>query len=267
MQIVHRVSLRASREDRQEIARLNIEVAPVGRVPPDFISFDVSEAHESWPAVREWIVRRQAGDFVRTEFSKTDIAAARWLGLQSWQQGYPQPEADFGYLRTTYEPEDWCAACRVGKRQRAPFVMTGELRWGQRGILQLNWVFDEFFVTPEVWAAVFEPHGIDARPVLNRRGSELKTVLQLVVDARVSLSTSDLAAEQCSTCGRVKDLPHVRGPLPALLSEPSGHMARTNQYFGSGGNSFNVVLVSQALTRAIQAARIKGAAFQPIANP
>jgi hypothetical protein len=144
--------------------------------------------------------------------------------------------------------------------------MRGEPRWGRRSILQLNWIFDEYFVTPEVWQAVFEPRGIASRPVTNRRGIELRTVVQLVVAEEVGLQTDGLAQATCAACGRIKYLPVTRGPLPPLTSEPTGHMAKTRELFGSGARAFREVLVSQALRRDLQSGGVRGASFTPVAE-
>jgi hypothetical protein len=268
LQILHRIAFVAREADLREIDRLGVKLHPTGLVPAGFISFDASESAANWPAVREWLERTGFGEhWVRTVFTKQEIDEARWLNLQpDWHHGYPQPDDDFGYTRTTYDPSDYCTSCGVGGHQKAPFVMAGEPKWGTRSILQLNWVFDEYFVTPEVAKTLFEPFGIGSRPVLNRRGSELQTAVQLIVDERVSIRTDGLASETCSRCGRVKYLPISRGPLPALVAEPVGHMARTNEVFGSGGRSFNAVIVTQALARAIRAAGVKGVSFRPVAS-
>ena len=268
MQIMHRIGLTASEGDRREIDRLGIKLPPQGNVSPSFVFFDASESDESWPAVRAWIEHRHPSDFVSTKFAMQEVAGARWLALvPEWHHGYPQPNADNdGYLNVSYDLTDMCSVCRIGKRQKAPFRMSGEPRWGRRGILQLNWVFDEYFATPEVWATVFAPHDIGSRPVLNGRAVELKTVVQLVVGERVELQTRGLESERCPSCGRVRYHPIVRGPVPPLLTVPSGQMARTYEWFGGGGRSFNQVLVSQALARAVQAANVKGVAFEPVAE-
>jgi hypothetical protein len=95
--------------------------------------------------------------------------------------------------------------------QVAPFQMTGEPAWGRNFILQLNWVFDEFFVTPQLWQTVFEPPGVRMRPVLGARGQELSTVVQLVADEVVPAATDGMPIERCGGCGRVKELPVTRG--------------------------------------------------------
>jgi hypothetical protein len=236
--------------------------------PPGFISFDVSESNANWPSVLKWIEERGLGEhWVRTVFTKAEIREARWLQLQSdWHHGYPQPEDGYGYTRTTYDADGYCPLCGIEGPQRAPFVMAGEPRWGTRSILQLNWVFDEFFVTPDLAGTVFAEAGIGSRPVLNRRGSPLRTVVQLVVNERVSIQTRGLPFETCPRCGRRKYLPISRGPLAALIAEPIAEMARTDEVFGSGGDAFNAVVVSRKLARALTVARVRGVGFAPVAQ-
>jgi len=262
MQIVHHVALSADEVEMRELEGLGV------KVQDGFFAFEVTESDPRWGEFRTWIARRRPSDFVYTRFSKGEIAAARWLGLEpDWHHGYPQPnELEFGYLEATYDLTEYCRQCGAGLRQKAPFQMRGEPRWGRRSILQLNWVFDEFFVTPEVWQAVFEPRGIASRTVTNRRGIELRTVVQLVVAEEVGLQTDGLAQETCGACGRIKYLPVTRGPLPPLTSEPTGHMGKTRELFGSGASAFREVLVSQALRRDLRSGGVRGASFTPVAE-
>ena len=199
MQIIHRISIASTPEIRSELAGMGVVVGSNG-----LVSFELDERHEAWAEVQGWIARRSPVDVVTTKFSKQEIDEARWLTMvPDWHHGYPQPdELDFGYRRATYDLTNYCERCGVGLRQKAPFQMKGEPKWGKRGILQLNWVFDEYFVTPEVWASVFRLHGIECRPVLNTKGDELKTVVQLVAQDEVGIATDGLPTEEvvCSKC-------------------------------------------------------------------
>src|SRR5689334_21562287 len=200
MQIIHRISIASSSDVQRELARLGFVVADHG-----FVSFEVDEAHDSWPALSDWIARRRAVDIATTKFSKRELADARWLELMAdWHYGYPQPDEDvFGYRQATYDLTGWCEQCGIGMMQKAPFQMKGEVKWGKNGILQLNWVFDEYFVTPDVWSSVFKPHGIGCRLVMNTKGVELKTVVQLVIEEEVNIVPEGLPFERCARCGRV----------------------------------------------------------------
>jgi hypothetical protein len=101
--------------------------------------------------------------------------------------------------------------------------------------------------------------------VNDRKGAELKTVVQLVVNEEVGIVTKGLPAEECRKCGRAKYLPVVRGPFPALLGDPTIAMTKTREYFGSGGRAYREVLVSQAIFRALAAHKVHGASMIPVA--
>lgn len=189
--------------------------------------------------------------------------------VPDWHHGYPQPDdLNSGYLAATYDLTNYCERCGIGLKQKAPFQMKGEPKWGKKGILQLNWVFDEYFVTPETWRSVFKPHGVESRPVLKANGAQLKTVVQLVAQEEVDIVTAGLSTEEaaCSTCGRTKYLPVTRGPMPALTTEPSTAMVKTREYFGSGASANKDVLVSHRVGEAFATARMKGASLWPVAQ-
>lgn len=131
--------------------------------------------------------------------------------------------------------------------------------------------FAELFVTPEVWATVFEPHGIRSRPVTNTKGVELKTVVQLVIEAEVSIVPEGIAlaahqrhlerAKRCAACGRLRYLPVTRGAFPRLTEEPSAPLARTREYFQNGSQA---LIIAQEVARSLQSAKVKGASFIPV---
>jgi len=264
MQFIHRISTSSSPEARAELLAMGIVVNASGLL----ISFDLDESNESWPQVQRWIAARRAVDIVRTKFSKQEIAGARWLQLvPDWHRGYPQPKPnDFGYRDVTYDTSEYCPQCGIGLRQKAPFQMKPEPKWGRNGILQLNWIFDEYFVTPTVWTGVFKPLGIGCRHVQSTRGLELKTVVQVVVEQEIDIVTKGLPMERCSKCRWVKYTPVTRGPFPALVSEPVGQIAKTRQYFGSGASAFKGFIVSQKLALTLAAKNVRGASVTPVAE-
>jgi hypothetical protein len=264
MRVIHRITISLSPQVRKELAGMGVLVGASG-----LASFDLDESHESWSKMQRWIDLRKPLDVVRTQFSKDEIAKAQWLELMpDWHQGFPQPKHDeFGYLEATYDLSGYCPRCGVGLRQKAPFQMEAEPKWGRNGILQLNWIFDEFFVTPAVWARVFEPHGVGSRPVVSTKGTELKTVVQLAPTNEVDVVTHGLAFKTCGSCGVIKYLPTTRGPFPALAGQPLRvNMTKTRQYFGSGAAASKRVLISQNLARALADNNVRGASTKLVAE-
>jgi len=260
MKVKHRVSFTVRPPDREDLAALGIHVGD------GLVAFVIDDADTAWPAVSAWVARRRAVHTVSTEFSSDELSTAEWLELlPDWHHGYPQPADDFGYLALTYDLSHYCPSCGVGAIQKAPFRMRREPAWGRRSILQLNWVFDEFFVTPATWRSVFAPLGVASQPVLHRSGRELATVVQLVSgDDDVDVETEGLEARTCPDCRRVKYASVVRGPFPRLHREPTTYLARTRQYFGSGASAYRAVLASAQLVGALRTHEIRGVSFKPV---
>ncbi len=263
MQFTHRITIDSTPTIRRELAKLGIVVGASG-----FVAFEVDESHEAWPALKEWIVRRDASDFVGTHFTDEEIAAARWLVLGSdWLNGYPQPDNDGGFKAVTYELKDCCGECFVGKRQKASFRLKAEPKWGRRSLFRLHWIPGEFFVKPELWRKVFQPRGIGCRSVHNRNGAELKTVVQLVIEEEVALRSAEgLKQERCMRCGQVKHRHGGRGFFPPLASEPLAPLARTREWFGSGWEAGGKVLISQELFQVLKTEQVRGVWGWPVAT-
>ena len=259
MKINHHISLSVSSEDCKALSRMGVEVKE------GFHGFDVDEEHKHWLELSEWIKKRKAVDMVYTIFTKNEIAKVDWLQIvPEWHYGYPQPHEDeFGHHEATYDLSDYCSKCGIGLVQKAPFQMKNEPKWGGNRILQMNWVFDEFFVTPEVWKSIFKPYDIMCRPVINRKGIELETVVQLVVEQEHSIFTENLANEKCPSCGRVKYLPVVRGYFPNLKDEPSISIVKTKEYFGSGARAYKKILISQKHAKTLEKAKVRGVKVKP----
>jgi hypothetical protein len=260
MLIVHHVSIASSPEIAKELQALGVEVDDTG-----LVAFEVDESREAWPALQAWIARRRPFDIVSTRFSLLELARASVLELQpSWHHGHPQPEEGSGYLAATFDLREHCQRCGLGKKQNAAFRMKAEPRWGRNGVMQLDWIFDEYFVKPEVWEEVFKPFGVATRSVLDPKGQPLETVLQLVVRDEIGVVTEALEARPCPTCRRVKYLPVVRGPFPALARPLSAPIAKTTELFGNGASASRAVVVSRDLADALQAAEIRGVSFVPV---
>jgi hypothetical protein len=265
MRFVHKiVTSELSARERRELASLGVIVPATDGL----VVFEIEESAKEWPLVKAWAKRRDAFDSTSTEFTEREIAEARWVQVRpSWHHGYPQPEDDYWHL--TYDPGDCCRKCGIGLQQKEPFRMRREPKWGRRSLLQLNWIFDVYFATPDVWKSIFQPLGVASRVVTDTKGRVLTTVVQLIPGDQVDLIVTDFTAavtETCAKCGRTKYHPVTRGPLPPLASEPRAALAWSNQYFGSGAPAHHSVVMSQELRRALAAAKVRGVSFEPVAG-
>jgi len=268
LKIIHRVSLTPSEAQREILLSLGIQLIESKSPLVRLASFEIEESQSQWPEIKALIGQWKPADFTRTEFTEAELAAASFLQMLGGQHGYPQPSDDFGYLKVTYDLKDYCAACGIGKEQAAPFRMQGEPKWGKNRILQLNWVYDAYFVSPSTWEDVFSPLGVGKLSVVDHRtGIDLRTVVQLDIQdvARASLACdAEYPFEVCATCGRKKLLPITRGFFPGFTTAPAISIGKTQEYFGSGASAWHAVVVSRDVYKAIQGHQLRGAMFVPL---
>jgi len=262
MRIVHRISFAGRPEYTARLDHLGVRVPESG-----FVSFELDEADTRWAAIKSWVERTGVVDIIRTEFAADEIDGAPWLEFEpTWHWSYPQPnENDFGYLKATYDLTSFCSTCGIGLRQRAPFQVKREPNWGRCGMLQLNWVFDEYFVRRD-HEELFASFDVPVRAVVNRKGERLESIVQLDVAQLVDVKADGLGYEKCPVCGRIKYDPIVRGPFPPIEDVPSVHAVKTRQYFGSGASAYRAVLVSAELGREVRAHQIKGISLYPVSS-
>lgn len=231
-------------------------------------SFEMDEADLRWPQVAALLDRWEAAVTVFTRFEAREIENAGWLQmLPSWHHQYPQPEDAFGYRQASYDLTEYCSTCGIGMRQSSPIHLKHEPKWGRRHILQVNWLFEEFFVLPELYADLFKPLGIDAWPVLHHAsGRELRSIVQLKIeDASDSeLLVDDHPATICPDCSRTKYTPFTRGFFPALRPPPGRPIVKTQEYFGSGASAHRAVIVSGDLLHHLHSRKIRGVEFVPL---
>jgi hypothetical protein len=262
MRINHRLTLRVDGPLRRELATLGITVAE------GLASFDASEADAAWPRIMALVTPHKPIDIVTTAWTAAEIEAAHRLRMTATGHfGYPMPDGDNGYLEATYDLRDYCSNCGIGKVQKAPFRFKAEPKWGRRCLLQLNWVFDEYFATPECWERVFRPFGVRSMAVLKHsNGEPLQTVVQLVLDqiAPSPLSMGDHPYRLCPRCERRKYLPFQRGCFPRFAQPVAdGAILKTREYFGDGAKGFREVLVSRDVYAAITEKKALGCEFAP----
>ncbi|MFN7733002.1 MAG: hypothetical protein ACK5OB_13955 [Pirellula sp.] len=263
MQIIQHVGCNFDAESRAELDRIGINVS-LG-----IDAFDIDESDPRWDLLQPWLARRRPVVTTKTLFSDAELGSASYLQMvASWHHGFPMPDWDDGYLECTYDTSRMCPECGIGAAQKSPFRMKAEPKWGKRDILQLNWVFDAFFVTTRAYETVLLPFGIECEQVLDHKsGRPLRSVVQIVID-NVSdgrLCLEDSCKDVCNKCGQWKFRPHHRGFFPRLIQGRPLSIFRTEECFGSGRSAWNAIIVSADLYRAIAKSAPNGVAFYPLA--
>ena len=91
-------------------------------------------------------------------------------------------------------------------------------------------------------------------------------MVQLMVPETVPIITDRLEGYRCELCGLIKYRPFTRGFFPVLTSQPTSHMIKTREYFGSGASAWQATLVSQQLAADLRKEKVRGVQFWPLAE-
>ena len=266
VEIFHHFGIKISREaDAQVFTNLGVQLdrGPKDMPGASIGSFEISEDEPQWPIVRSLAEKVKITDFVRTRFSNSELDGANVLCvLASAHRGYPQPSKKMGYLEETYDLSEYCRECGIGHRQIRPFRIKSKPA-SKHSVLQLNWVFDEFFVFRDVWEEIFKPFDIDCWPVVSDETGEVsKSIVQLRISHKADLKDDIDSNQTCHCCGRTKSPLSLRGFAPTPIDIPAP-IFRSTQYFGNGGNAFNRLFITAPLYREAQLRELRGIEYYP----
>ncbi|MDQ8205891.1 hypothetical protein QEH52_00075 [Coraliomargarita sp. SDUM461003] len=260
MKIQHRVSFNTKSDLAKDLKAMGLTF----KEGPIISTLEIDESDRQWPQIESLVEMYEAVDLADTKFTKKELDSAGWLRMgASWHHGYPMPDDDFGYLGRTYDLSCYDPKTGIGKLQKAPFQMKAEPVWKKNHLLQLNWIYDVFFVLPEVWESVFKPLGVECEPVVKYDSGEiLKTVVQLksggVVPSPLELTGFPKEGE--------KYLPINKGYFPGASTFKgwSRHYLQSQEYFGSGASASKAIIVSAEFYSAMKDNKLKGVDFVPM---
>jgi hypothetical protein len=217
-----------------------------------------------------------------------------WYHITTGLSGFPQPENNHGYLNKTYNSSQACPSCNIGLVQQNEFRFRTEPKSKHLHFFGLHWILDQVFIS-KVVMELFEQEQVTgitySQPVLHKTEHPLDEWFQLRVDHLVSdgLITDLLQTEICEFpkdekqvqfllaigsqlvkgpfCGRVKyHYPQSNVPLTikALAFDNQPDIVRLDYYFGSGGNAYRPILISEKVKEIIEQEKWRGAFFQKI---
>jgi hypothetical protein len=219
----------------------------------EMFCFSVTDDQANWPCLMQVFADYPLYTAITDSiFTSEELLRAEWMAARAnWVSEFPQPSNDFEDW--TYDQTQMCPKCHTGKRQDRPFRMNAEVKWKRRYVKQLYWAWDALFVRPDIWRAVFEPLGIRCWPVLKKRTDQvLESVVQLRIEHVLPGPLRYLDRyphEDCPVCGVRRYDPIRAGYFPPLsVSPPAGvHLAFTQEWFGSGIESYPYILFSHEL--------------------
>jgi hypothetical protein len=201
--------------------------------------------------------------------------------------GYPQPENE-SWEALVYEAP--CLRCGVHGPQKAGFRLRRSNRAPHSHFRQINWVFDAWFVQPEVEAALRAANlsGLAFRDAIDHKsGAPLEETRQLVVST--ILDGADTTRLQPVTCRpNNEEGPPLAGPMRYPPNEPYCGVGKyhpptrlvvreaslaaapdvflTSAWFGSGGGAHRLTLASRRFAELLHAHRWRGLELAPVSH-
>jgi hypothetical protein len=242
----------------------------------------------------ELIRKLKSFDFlhqVGTVYEKVDITNADWFWITSGEHQYPQPEDDFGYLNVTFNLDNYCSTCGIGKTQNNPFRLKTIPKQPKNQFWGLHWEHDSIFVRL-VAKKIIESERIKGvefkNVVLHKKNLNIGDFDQLIINTELEkgLITGNLKTVTCkymneeditlsegcrnskdsNFCSRLKHNFPIRGGLTFNKSVFNGvpEIVKSNEWFGSGANAFKLILVSKRMKELFESNKLKGLKFTPI---
>ena len=227
-------------------------LAKAGIKPDDgFSRIEVEENAENkaiLSLIDGWDVEERS---VGTLYDKQDFEKSTlYAYIGAWENGYPQPEKNFGYREVTYDTSNYCKECGTGAVQKAPFQIKKQPNWGKKMMFDLGWVHDEIFVNRQIYESVFKKYGISKMPVLQYKTNvELDDTFQLKIPSiDVAMDMKGYSFELCKPCGEKKYDPQIKGYCPGFKGPiPARPLFKSLEYFGDGGRAFHRIFMSKSL--------------------
>jgi hypothetical protein len=264
MDVIHRVSFRT------DSPATNFFEAEGFKIRQGIINgYDIGENDPRWPRIQEAIMRYKIMDYqYKTDFTKKEIDEAEFLVMSPKTLfEYPMPSDDFGYRKTTYNPSIGCQKCGIGFEQQNPFSIRKTPKWGQKNMIQLNWIFDEYFISKELKekleCEISDVHFIEV--LKYPKGIPLDDIFQMVIEKYVSLVLPEHAVfKVCDMCKSIKYMPGIlaRGFQP-MPQKKDFAVAQSQEFFGDGGSAFRITLISKSFYQLLIELGVKGVDFIP----
>lgn len=260
----------------------------LGCIIPTFkyqIEFYLYEDNPKFENLKKEVSKFLKPQVIGTEYEKTDIKNAEWFIVNAGEYQYPQPEDDFGYLKTTFNTENYCEKCGIGKLQNAPYRLRTIPKQHNNQFWGLHWEFEAIFVRQET-KNILEKENIKAihfsNPVLNKKNIPIEDFYQLQIGIILEKGFDNYNAQTITCkidneenwntnnnlkyCGKIKfHHPRIGGYLfDKNIFNPNFDIVESSEYFGSGASASRLQIVSKRVKNLVEQNKLKGLSFIPI---
>lgn len=251
------------------------------------LEFYLYEDHPNFHELKQEINRFDIEPQIGTIYEKADLDQAEWFIISTGEYQYPQPEKDFGYLEATFNLDNHCRLCGIGKVQNAPFRLKFEPKQYNNQFWGLHWEFEPLFLRQEAKNLLekAQMQGIRfTRPVLHKKNAVIEGFYQLHIDTILNEGFDNYNTKPISCkshneeggnpdkagryCGRIKfHHPLVGGYLfNKKIFNTDFDVVNSFEYFGSGGNANRLQIVSKRFKQIVDKNKLKGLQFTPVVH-
>jgi hypothetical protein len=219
---------------------------------------------------------------ISTEFDKDDMDKAEWYKIFALPSRYPLPDDDFGYIKLTFDLNNWCPYCNVGKIQNNPYRLKQPKQksaqfWG------LFW--EEALFCGEAIKNIFEKENIQGihfiQPV-NKKNIPFEGYYQIMIETTLDKGFYPDNTEvvfcneknyhkkdyelETEHCGRIKYEHIHRGgyTFEKNIFSSKFDFYLSNEWFGSGGEAYRLSIISKKVYEIIIKHKLKGLNIEPI---
>lgn len=260
----------------------------VSTIIPTFkhtIEFFLYENDPDFEKIKQEISKFLEPQVIATEYEKTDMQTAEWFIVNTGEYQYPQPDDGFGYLNATFNLDNYCTLCGIGKVQNAPYRLKTIPKQFNSQFWGLHWAFDAIFVRQET-KDILEKEKIAgiqfSNPVIHKTIIQIEGFYQLHIDKVLDKGFDSYNAtaitckynneENLNTdkgikcCGRIKfHHPKVGGYLfDKTIFGKRFDIVKSYEYFGSGASANRLKIVSKKFKDIVEKNKLKGLSFIPV---
>lgn len=225
-----------------------------------YYSFWMEESEAYWK-LKPYFDKWKISETIISKFTEEEENnAKRLIFFSPWDNGYPMPDGDGRYKKTTYDDADYCNTCGMGLKQKEPFRLKKAPNWGgKKKMFSLYWVYDELFVRKDFFENIFAPIGLKAEKVLlYKKETVIEDTIQLIIpETDVPLNLEGYPFEICKDCNRKRYDLINKGFFPSF-KEDVGDMPifKSKEWFGTGASARKYIFVSQTLRQQLLKSKI-----------
>lgn len=268
--------------DRIELNKMGIDVK---------IGWDAIEIPEKESVTLD-LLKDYFGDLwerivtTKVVFSNEDLDSASYLTMYPTKMlGYAKPDTEpevygfdypynlYPYYKDVFSIIDTDEEYGILRgKQIGNYQLVGEPKWGKASIGSANYIEDAFFVTDKLYNDIFKPLNIASVPVIEYRTNRpLKNIVQIIQQG-ISDVALDITNTYIQECVKIDKWKMDKFVLKADMPTPPFKRKQPNawdffyshEYFGSGGCSQRMTIISHRLYKQLVESKIKGVNFYPL---